>query len=418
MQQRIITLLCMAGMAISAQVHSASLKIRPDAPQRYVVKNGDTLWKISGKYLYSPWQWNRLWSANRSGISNPNMIYPGQVLVLRHVNGRPTLGFETASSDGIPVTKLRPRVRESSGYGIPTIDTNLYRLFMKHPQFISPEETENAPRLVAGPDSRMLYAQGDRVYAYNLTEPGRYLTYRINKKITDPDTGRVLGQEVSFSGIVSTLPYKNTALEYRTPESEADLKPNEYYTKLNPALSLRTQSAQPMVVEEAISEISKNDYLLKLPEHLEGFHAVPHAPSRPIQAKVVSVFEGIGSAGQFQTITLNKGEADGLDNGTVLSIYKRGREIKVNLNNNLIQKPKNKDTVERISIPAEEIALAMVYRTGANLSSAIVLENINVISLGDTASEPGRDLDNMADERTMKTPTAEEEREINLEVRP
>ena len=48
MQQRIITLLCIAGMAISAHTQAASLKIRPNAPQRYVVKNGDTLWSISG----------------------------------------------------------------------------------------------------------------------------------------------------------------------------------------------------------------------------------------------------------------------------------------------------------------------------------------------------------------------------------
>ena len=60
---------------------SSFIKVRPDAPQRYVVKNGDTLWGISGKYLYSPWQWNRLWGANRGEIRNPHLIYPGQVLV-------------------------------------------------------------------------------------------------------------------------------------------------------------------------------------------------------------------------------------------------------------------------------------------------------------------------------------------------
>ena len=112
MQQRIITLLCMAGMAISAHTQAASLKIRPNAPQRYVVKNGDTLWGISGKYLYSPWQWNRLWGANRNAIRNPHLIYPGQVLVLRYVNGQPRLGFEHAQtrSDGIPVINQARRV--------------------------------------------------------------------------------------------------------------------------------------------------------------------------------------------------------------------------------------------------------------------------------------------------------------------
>ena len=287
MQQRIITLLCMAGMAISAHTQAASLKIRPNAPQRYVVKNGDTLWGISGKYLYSPWQWNRLWGANRNAIRNPHLIYPGQVLVLRYVNGQPRLGFEHAQtrSDGIPVIKLHPRVRETSGYGIPTVNVNLYRMFMKHPQIIAPEETANAPRLIAGPDNRVLYTQGNRVYAYGLTEPGRYLTYRVNKNITDPETGKFLGQEVVFSGIANTLPYTDSALENRTRASDEKLKSNEYYTQVNKVMKLRTQSAQPLVIEEAVSEIRKDDYLLKLPEGLDSFNVMPHAPARPIQPK-------------------------------------------------------------------------------------------------------------------------------------
>lgn len=410
----------MAGMAISAHTQAASLKIRPNAPQRYVVKNGDTLWGISGKYLYSPWQWNRLWGANRSAIRNPHLIYPGQVLVLRYVNGQPRLGFEHAQtrSDGIPVIKLHPRVRETSGYGIPTVNVNLYRMFMKHPQIIAPEETANAPRLIAGPDNRVLYTQGNRVYAYGLTEPGRYLTYRVNKNITDPETGKFLGQEVVFSGIANTLPYTDSALENRTRASDEKLKSNEYYTQVNKVMKLRTQSAQPLVIEEAVSEIRKDDYLLKLPEGLDSFNVMPHAPARPIQAKVVSIFDGVGEAGQFQTITLDKGELDGLDKGTVVSLYKRGRQVRVNLSNNLIRKPKDKDTVELVSIPAEEIGLAMVYRTSDHLSSAIILESLNSVSIGDTASEPGRDLDNMADEKTMDKPAEDEqEREIELEVR-
>ena len=410
----------MAGMAISAHTQAASLKIRPNAPQRYVVKNGDTLWGISGKYLYSPWQWNRLWGANRNAIRNPHLIYPGQVLVLRYVNGQPRLGFEHAQtrSDGIPVIKLHPRVRETSGYGIPTVNVNLYRMFMKHPQIIALEETANAPRLIAGPDNRVLYTQGNRVYAYGLTEPGRYLTYRVNKNITDPETGKFLGQEVVFSGIANTLPYTDSALENRTRASDEKLKSNEYYTQVNKAMKLRTQSAQPLVIEEAVSEIRKDDYLLKLPEGLDSFNVMPHAPARPIQAKVVSIFDGVGEAGQFQTITLDKGELDGLDKGTVVSLYKRGRQVRVNLSNNLIRKPKDKDTVELVSIPAEEIGLAMVYRTSDHLASAIILESLNSVSIGDTASEPGRDLDNMADEKTMDKPAEDEqEREIELEVR-
>ncbi|HEZ4654548.1 TPA: LysM peptidoglycan-binding domain-containing protein [Neisseria meningitidis] len=392
MQRRIITLLCAAGMAFSTQTLAANLEARPNAPERYTVKQGDTLWGISGKYLYSPWQWGRLWDANRDQIHNPDLIYPDQVLVLRHVDGEPRLGLE--QTDGIPVVKMSPD-KEVSGYGIPAIDVNFYRIFMRHPQIVSRKETAAAPRLLSGPEGRLLYTKGTRVYTKGLKEPGRYLTYRINKNITDPDTGKFLGQEVAFSGIVRSLDYTDSVLEQRSKQAGERPKDNEYHTRTHPLITpLRTPSIQPLVVETAISEIQQGDYLMKMPEDTDRFNMMPHEPSRPVQAKIVSVFEGTRIAGQFQTITIDKGEADGLDKGTVLSLYKRKKTMQVDLSNNF----KSRDTVELISTPAEEVGLAMVYRTSEHLSSAIILENISDISVGDTAANPGRDLDNIPDQ--------------------
>ncbi|HHS1415967.1 TPA: LysM peptidoglycan-binding domain-containing protein [Neisseria meningitidis] len=392
MQRRIITLLCAAGMAFSTQTLAANLEVRPNAPERYTVKQGDTLWGISGKYLYSPWQWGRLWDANRDQIHNPDLIYPDQVLVLRHVDGEPRLGLE--QTDGIPVVKMSPD-KEVSGYGIPAIDVNFYRIFMRYPQIVSRKETAAAPRLLSGPEGRLLYTKGTRVYTKGLKEPGRYLTYRINKNITDPDTGKFLGQEVAFSGIVRSLDYTDSVLEQRSKQAGERPKDNEYHTRTHPLITpLRTPSIQPLVVETAISEIQQGDYLMKMPEDTDRFNMMPHEPSRPVQAKIVSVFEGTRIAGQFQTITIDKGEADGLDKGTVLSLYKRKKTMQVDLSNNF----KSRDTVELISTPAEEVGLAMVYRTSEHLSSAIILENISDISVGDTAANPGRDLDNIPDQ--------------------
>lgn len=396
MQKRIITLLCAAGLAISAPAFSAALKVRPDAPTRYVVKQGDTLWGISGKYLYRPWQWSRLWGANRSKIRNPDRIYPGQVLVLRYVNGRPRLSVERGAGGDIPLVKLSPRMREvSSGYGIQAVNVNFYRMFMQHPQVIDQMQTQHAPRLVEGPDSRLIYSKGERVYAYEITEPGRYLVYRARKDITDPETKKYLGQEVVFSGIVATLPGTNSALDARSREDAEALPNNEYYTRLHPMLKVPTQTAQPMVVEEAVSEIRKGDYLLKLEDGGDSFNMMPHAPSQHIDAKVVSIFDGISEAGQFQTITLDKGSAHGLEKGTVLSLYKRSRQVKMDMQKG---KDGSRSVVKYLSIPAEEAGLAMVYRVSQNLASAIILESKTNIGIGDTASEPGQDLDNMLDD--------------------
>ena len=259
---------------------------------------------------------------------------------------------------------------------------------MQNPQVIPQMQTQDAPQLIKGPDNRLMYSKGDRVYAYGVKEPGRYLVYRATKDITDPDTHKFLGQEVVFSGILNTVPYTNSALDARSEEDGKDLKDNQYYTRLHPLVKMPTETAQPMVVEEAISEIREGDHLIKLDDDINNFNVMPHAPSQHIDGKVVSIFDGISEAGQFQTIALSKGEADGVDKGTVLSLYKRSRQMKVELEG-------HNSVAKYVSIPAEEVGLAMVYRTSAHLSSAIILESRTNINLGDVASEPGQDLDNM-----------------------
>lgn len=392
MHKHIITALCVVGVAMSSSVMAAKLKIRPDAPTRYVVRSGDTLWGISGKYLYSPWKWPSLWGANRSQIGNPQRIYPGQVLVLRYVNGQPRLGFGEQGG-AIPTVKLTPKIHDlSSGYGINTVDVNFYRMFMQHPQVINQLETQNSPKLVAGPDSRVLYALGDRVYADRQLTPGKYLVYHATKDILDPDTRKYLGQEVVFTGEVATLAADNSALANRSQADASRLPDNEYYTRLHPLLKVPTETAQPLVVTEAVAEIRNGDHLLKITNEKDPFQMMPHAPDRAINAKIVSIMDGIEEAGPYQTITLNKGSEDGLDKGVVLSLYKKSRQIKTDV-------PKGNDgkrtVVKYLSIPAEEVALAMVYRVSDHLASAIILDARSNVKIGDLAMNPGHDLDDV-----------------------
>jgi hypothetical protein len=68
--------------------------------ERYVVKKGDSLWKIAESRLGSGTQWPRIWKYNNRpevkretgrGIPNPDLIYIGQTLILPQVPGtRPT----------------------------------------------------------------------------------------------------------------------------------------------------------------------------------------------------------------------------------------------------------------------------------------------------------------------------------------
>ena len=48
-----------------------------DEPTIYVIKQGDTLWGLSDRFIKDPRYWPNMWSKN-SQITNPHVIYPGQ----------------------------------------------------------------------------------------------------------------------------------------------------------------------------------------------------------------------------------------------------------------------------------------------------------------------------------------------------
>ena len=103
MKKRIISLLLAAtALTFTAAASAQSAQgLKPDAPDRYTVERGDTLWGIAGRYLDKPWDWPQLWNLNRQQVRNPHRIYPGDVLVLDRATGR--LRVETVT--------LSPRVR-------------------------------------------------------------------------------------------------------------------------------------------------------------------------------------------------------------------------------------------------------------------------------------------------------------------
>lgn len=48
----------------------------------YTVKAGDSLWAIAAKYYGNGAEYNKIYNANTDKISNPNLIYVGQVLTI------------------------------------------------------------------------------------------------------------------------------------------------------------------------------------------------------------------------------------------------------------------------------------------------------------------------------------------------
>lgn len=63
----------------------------------YTIQAGDTLWGIAKKFYGSGTEYKRLAQANRNQISNPNLIYPGQTIVIPAGDNLPQAGADSIS---------------------------------------------------------------------------------------------------------------------------------------------------------------------------------------------------------------------------------------------------------------------------------------------------------------------------------
>lgn len=73
--------------AENTQAQTVSVEKERDAStaptaKTYTVKAGDTLWALAAKYYGSGAQYTKIYNANTDKISNPNLIYVGQVLTI------------------------------------------------------------------------------------------------------------------------------------------------------------------------------------------------------------------------------------------------------------------------------------------------------------------------------------------------
>jgi LysM domain len=88
----------------SASLCAQPANPKPNAPDRYVVRPGDSLWGIAGRFTDSPQKWTEIWQLNKERIQNPNVLRPGEVILLDPVR-RQASG---SSPGGVAPEKLPP----------------------------------------------------------------------------------------------------------------------------------------------------------------------------------------------------------------------------------------------------------------------------------------------------------------------
>jgi len=208
-----------------AQKGVALSELADNAPDRYTVKSGDTLWGVSKLFLKSPWRWPELWGMNLNEIKNPHLIYPGQVLVLERANGRATLKMGSVAGEpqaDMPTVRVSPQTRYEalSDNALTTLRSSLIEAFLAEPLILSDAEFQSAPRIVSAQEGRVLLTRGDRAYARGgvngplLDDQAKLKQFRVFRTATalkDPGTGEVLGYEAIYAGKATLVKSESTS---------------------------------------------------------------------------------------------------------------------------------------------------------------------------------------------------------------
>lgn len=353
MKHIIAALLLVSASAVQAvQVVEpvVPVELATNAPERHVVVRGDTLWGISSAFLKDPFRWPEVWRFNKQDIKNPHLLYPGQIVVLDRSGPVPRLKvLDSVSLSGeVTTDKLSPRTYEEAiARAIPSISQQAIEPFLSQPLIMEPDGLDAAPRIVATAEDRVIVGAGDKAYVSGITEQAKtWNVFRPAKPLKDPITDEIIAYEAVFLGTAEVV-----------------------------------REGEPATINILTSkqEISLGDRLKPAPPPTLVSY-MPHSPTDTVDAQVLAVYGGVKEAGRNAIISINKGSNDGIDIGTVLGVFRAGKDKSY--------EDQNDGREFSFRMPDERYGLIFVFRVFDRISYALIMNVTRPVIVGDMVRNP------------------------------
>ncbi len=372
----------LAAALLTVATYAAAVELRGDHPDSYVVKRGDTLWDISARFLKKPWLWPEIWQANPQ-IKNPHLIYPGDVISLAYLDrvaAKVQAGERSASPvNAVPLAEIEPFLR----------DTRMT------------SSIDHLPYVVGLEDNRLRGVRGHVAYVRGLEgiAPGqRYLVVRAEKRY----------RMVERAGLCCDL-FQSQDLDARGRRGPDDgtLWSNAVFPSKNTeamGYELVTQTtgtvtrgevggiqASTLLLDNEGRDVRVGDRLVPVEAQPYDLQFFPHPPKQ--QAKygrltVMSVADRYTTGGSRDVIAISGGAREGIDNGTVFSLWRRGDSVSDRVKDGLDRDEDVTLFESKVRLPDEFAGHAMVFRTFDNVSYALVMSSVKPVRLGYELKHP------------------------------
>lgn len=329
-----------AATTAPAKVTPTPVRLNPAHPDRYVVQKGDTLWDISAMFLRDPWFWPEIWYANPQ-VNNPHLIFPGDVLTLVYLDGRPRIMLERGRTG----ERLQPQVRvEQLEEAIFTIPYDRIAAFLSRPKVLDASTVDSAPYILTSRRGHLAHGANTEVYARGdgLDEGQIFSVMHIGDRLRDPDDGRLLGYAATYVG-------EGTVVREGDPAT--------------------------MYLNSTAREALNGDKLLPVETEFP-LQFIPRAPEQSVEGRIIDVQDGISLVSSYQIVTLNRGTAAGLEPGHVLAVWQAGRRVPDRFGGG------------SVDLPEEYAGYLMVFRTFEDISYGLIMQASNEIRILDRVRNP------------------------------
>lgn len=355
LMKKILPSLVFAFFALTyTNVMLASEVLKQNHPDRYLVVEGDTLWEISSMFLNDAWMWPEIWHVNPD-IENPHLIYPGDEILLRYIDGEPQLSLkrrEFVVPDLVEraenkLEKLNPQIRVSSlSSRIVAIPFDRISSMLPTGRIVEKETLEHSPYILASVAGRLLFGPGDGFYGRGEWKGNTsiYGVYREGEIYKDPETRKILGYEARELGYAKVTARDGDVLTFELISVKEDIRLGD---RLMPTEQRRVES---------------------------NFFPVP--PDTQVEGVIINVVGGADQVGRTDVVVVNRGLRDGLEVGSIMAIHKHGARIKDRMGGGKVQ------------LPSEQAGVMLIVRSYEKMSYGYVLETKKALNVGDLVKNP------------------------------
>lgn len=366
---------------LTIATYAMAAELRGDHPDTYVVVKGDTLWDIAGRFLERPWLWPEIWQANPQ-IANPHLIYPGDVISLAYLD-RVQVAVQPgprtqAPIAGVPLAAIEPFLE----------DLRVVDGFKQLPYVVGMEENQ-----LRGSSGEVVYIEG-----LENPQPGqRYAVVRPTARYTRLDRQACCDimhtDDLDFRGEYR-IDFESMWTDIVVGDHGSELLGYELRQMNAGTISNVAVSgieASTLLLDPNGAEVRVGDRLIPVQPQPFDLRFFPHPPTGHFpygRAQILAVAGQLQTGGPRDVVALSVGARDGVDNGTVFSIWRIGSEVPDRVKVGSQRSFYTVGDADSVRLPDEFSGHLMVFRTFDKVSYALVMESIRPTKIGYILKHP------------------------------